>query len=120
MRIFSGAALAAVFSLISAAGCHSYHIDTTIENQTGEPLQLLEVDYPSASFGKDSMSAGEEYRYRIQIRGSGKLKISYTTRAGKAVQIEGPDLIEGQEGRLEIVLLSRGKADFQPQLTPGR
>jgi hypothetical protein len=24
-----------------AAGCHSYHIDATVENRTGSPIQLL-------------------------------------------------------------------------------
>ncbi len=33
------------------AACHSYHIDAAIENRTGADIQLLEVDYPSASFG---------------------------------------------------------------------
>jgi hypothetical protein len=118
MRALRSAALAAAMSLGAAAGCHSYHIDTTVENRTGEPLQLLEVDYPSASYGKNSMAAGEEYHYRIQIRGRGKLKISFTNRTGKAVQIDGPELVEGEEGQFEIVLLRGGKADFHPQLNP--
>ena len=44
--------------LIALAACHSYHIDTTVENRTGGAIQLLEVDYPSASFGADSLAAG--------------------------------------------------------------
>ena len=49
-------ALAAVV-LLAAAGCHSYHVDVTVENHTGAPIQLLEVDYPSASFGADQLAA---------------------------------------------------------------
>jgi hypothetical protein len=30
----------------------------------------------------------------------------------------GPDLFEGQEGRLEILLLPDGKAEFHPELSP--
>ena len=48
-----------VATLLSAfffSACHSYHIDATIENRTGAPIQLLEVDYPSASFGVDSLA----------------------------------------------------------------
>jgi len=113
--------LLAIFSLLSmavAAGCHSYHVDTIVENRTGEPIQLLEVDYPSASYGADSLAAGADFHYRIQIEGKGQLKVLYTTNEGKPVQIAGPSLAEGQQGRLEVVLLPDGKAQFHPQLTP--
>lgn len=116
-RWFFGAAIFAAIAGVSA-GCHSYHVDTTIENRTGEPIQLLEVDYPSASFGADSLAAGADFHYRIQLQGKGQLKVLYTTNEGKPVQIAGPTLVERQEGRLEIVLLPDGKAEFHPALTP--
>jgi hypothetical protein len=100
------------------AACHSYHIDTTIENRTGAPIQLLEVDYPSASFGADSIAAGATFHYRLQVRGSGQLKITYTAADGKQVQITGPTLVERQQGQLKIVLLPGAKAQFLPKLTP--
>jgi hypothetical protein len=109
-------------ALMLAPGCHSYHVETTIENRTGAPIQLLEVDYPSASFGADSLAADAVFHYRIQLRGSGPIKVLYTVtsagRAQHAVQIEGPALTERQEGRLQIVLLPGGKAEFHPELTP--
>jgi hypothetical protein len=100
------------------SACHSYHIDATIENRTGAPIQLLEVDYPSASFGVDSLAAGVSFHYRFQVRGNGPLKLSYTTTGGKQVQITGPALTEDQQGQLDIVLSPGGKAEFHPQLTP--
>lgn len=103
--------------LLLAAGCHSYHIDTTIENRTGAAVQLLEVDYPDASFGVDALAPGADFHYRIQIQGSGQLKISYTAPLNKQVQITGPTLVQRQQGRLEIVLLPAGKAEFHPELT---
>ena len=109
-------------ALVLAAGCHSYHIETTVENRTGGAIQLLEVDYPSASFGADSLAAGGVFHYRIQLGGSGPLKVLYTvsdgSRTQRSVQIEGPTLTERQEGRLQIVLLPGGKAEFHPELTP--
>jgi hypothetical protein len=36
---------------------------------------------------------------------------------GKQQQINGPTVSEGQEGRLDIILLPGGKAEFHPQLT---
>jgi hypothetical protein len=109
---------AILFPVSLFAGCHSYHIDTTIENRTGASIQLLEVDYPSASFGADSLATGANFHYRFQVRGSGKLKVTFTAANNKAVQIQGPTLVEGQQGQLEIVLEPGGKAEFHPQLSP--
>jgi hypothetical protein len=102
------------------AGCHSYHVETTVENHTGAAIQLLEVDYPSASFGANNLAAGGELHYRIQLRGSGSVKVQYTTGDGsqRQEQMDGPTLTEGQDGRLEIVLLPGGKAEFHPELRP--
>lgn len=100
------------------SACHSYHIDATVENRTGAPIQLLEVDYPTASFGADSLAANADFHYRFQIRGSGQLKVSYIAAGSKTVQISGPTLVERQQGTLEIVLEPGAKAEFHPQLTP--
>jgi hypothetical protein len=101
-----------------ATGCHSYHIETTVENRTGAAIQLLEVDYPSASFGANSLAAGASFHYRIQLRGSGPVKVQYTAGDGRPAQIDGPTLSEPRQGSLVIVLLPGGKAEFHPQLTP--
>jgi hypothetical protein len=99
------------------AGCRSYHVEVTVENHTGATIQLLEVDYPSAGFGADTLAANKDFHYRIQIRGAGPVKVQYTTSDGHPVQISGPELSERQQGRLEIVLLPGGKAEFHPELT---
>ncbi len=98
-------------------GCHSYQIATTVENQTGAAIQLLEVDYPSASFGADSLAAGADLHYRMQIRGTGPVKVQYSAAGGHQEQMSGPELTERQEGRLRIVLLPGGKAEFYPELS---
>jgi hypothetical protein len=107
-------------ALAAATGCHSYHVDTTIENRTGAPIQLLEVDYPSASFGADALAAGAVFHYRIQLQGSGPLKVQYTAGERHQTQLTGPTLTERQEGKLQIVLLPGGQAEFHPDLTPAR
>jgi hypothetical protein len=111
-------AMAATIFAAVLAGCHSYHVETTVENRTGGTIQLLEVDYPSASFGDDRLEAGQVFHYRIQIRGSGPLKVQYTAGNARQIQIDGPPLAERQEGSLRIVLLPEGKAEFHPELTP--
>jgi hypothetical protein len=109
-----------LLGLITATGCHSYHIDATVENHTGTAIKLLEVDYPSASFGKDVLAAGDVFHYRIQLRGNGPLKVQFTSGDGRLAQIDGPSVAELQEGTLRIVLLPGGRAEFFPQLSPAR
>ena len=117
---YTSRALAAMLlpALAAATGCHSFHVETTVENRTGEAIQLLEVDYPSASFGAGILASGADFHYSIQLRGSGPVKVQYTAKDLHQVQIEGPTLAEPQEGQLEIVLLPAGKAEFHPQLSP--
>jgi hypothetical protein len=120
-RLFCSAAsvLSSALPLVLLSGCRSYHIDATIENRTGAPIQLLEVDYPFASFGANTLASGADFHYRFDVTGDGPLKITYTAPNGKQAQITGPTLANRQQGRLEIVLRPNGTADFHPQLTPG-
>jgi len=106
--------------ILAVAGCHSHHVETTVENRTGAAIQLLEVDYPSASFGVNSLAPNETFHYRIQLRGNGPVKVQYASMGEqqKTTQIEGPSLAEGQQGGLEIILFPDGKAEFLPHLTP--
>src|SRR5260370_16286368 len=87
------------------AGCHSYHIEATIKNHTGGTISLLEVDYPSASFGSDKLAADADFHYRFQTRGSGPLTVQYTAANGHQAQMSGPTLYQPQQGRLDILLL---------------
>ena len=114
----SGLYAVTVLSAVLFSACHSYHIDATVENHTGTSIQLLEVDYPSASFGADSLAIDASFQYRFQVRGSGQLKMQYTAANGQTVQITGPTLTERQQGTLEIVLEPGGKAEFHAQLIP--
>lgn len=109
--------LAFLLGAIVIAGCHSFHIDMTVENRTGAAIRLLEVDYPSASFGADALAAGASFHYRIQVLGNGPLKLQYTGPGEHPVQIQGPAVADKQEGTLEIVLLPNGKAEFNPHLS---
>lgn len=104
--------------LATATGCHSYHIDVTVENRSGAAVQLLEVDYPSASFGVDSLAAGADFHYRIQLRGSSAVKVQYTAADGGEVQAVGPVLVERQQGQLQIMLLPARKIVISPSLLP--
>jgi hypothetical protein len=101
---------------LSLSGCHSAHVAVTVENRTGGPVRLLEVDYPSASFGADSLAAGAIMHYRIQLQGNGPTKVQFTAPDNHQFQVQGPTLSEGQEGKLEVILEPAGKAEFHPEM----
>ena len=118
-RILRRFGLQAAFSLLFLAAltaCRSYHVEITVENRTGAPVKLLEVDYPSASFGTDAVAPGASYRYRIQVLGSGPVSVQYTAPDGTQKKMSGPTLSEHDQGTLQIVLLPDGKAQFTPQI----
>jgi hypothetical protein len=100
------------------AGCHSYRIDATVENHTDGTITQLEVDYPSASFGANSLAMDQVFHYRFHVQGNGPVTVLYTAADGREVKVTGPTLHEKQEGRLDIVLPPGGKADFHVELNP--
>jgi len=101
---------------LSSIGCRSPHVDVSIENHTGEAVRLLEVSYPSASFGVGSLAPEAVLHNRVQLRGDGAIKMTYTNAKGQSTEISGPALAEKQNGNLQIVLLPGGKAEFHPNL----
>ncbi len=106
MRFSRLPALAALLLLL--AGCHSHYIDASVRNLTPQPISLVEVDYPSASFGTQTLAPGQAYAYRFKVLGSGDLKLIYTDTANKEHDIPGPELKEGDEGPLVISVTPAG------------
>jgi hypothetical protein len=109
--------LFAITTLLALTGCKSPYITTTVTNNTGGEVTLIEVDYPSASFGRDVLAAGATYPYRFKIIGSGPTKVSWTDAAHHDHTSAGPDLHERQQGQLNITLTSAG-ASWSTHLTP--
>jgi hypothetical protein len=90
--------------LLTAAGCHSAYIEATVKNASGGAVSLVEVDYPSASFGSETLAADAEYHYRFKVLGSGATKVLWTDAAHVEHSVAGPVLHEGDEGRVAITL----------------
>ena len=99
-------------ALLSVTGCHSAFVDATIENQSSSALNLVEVDYPSASFGLQTLAPAATYHYRFKIQGSGNVKLTFTDTQGKAHTSSGPELENGQEGALRITVDRDAAAHF--------
>jgi len=98
--------------LIALAGCRSRYIATTITNDTASPVSVVQVDYPSASFGTQSLAPGQTFSYRFKIQGSGPVKMTWLTADRKEMHVNGPTLSEGQEGQLAIHLRSNADPTF--------
>jgi hypothetical protein len=90
--------------LLALVGCHSAYIEATVKNASGSAVSLVEVDYPSASFGREALAAGTEYHYRFKVLGSGATKVLWTDAAHQEHTVPGPVLHEGDEGHLTITL----------------
>jgi hypothetical protein len=76
-----------------------------VVNASGAAVSLVEVDYPSASFGTESLAAGAVYPYRFKILGSGKTKVLWTDANHVEHSVAGPVLQEGQEGSLRVTIV---------------
>ena len=109
------AALLCSFSLFGASGCKSAFVEAVVRNGTDQPITLIEVDYPSASFGREALAAHAEFHYRFKILGSGSTRIQWTDARHQEHSKPGPELHEGQEGRIEISV-SEASAAWAVQL----
>lgn len=114
----AGLAVFASLALAATAGCHSHYVQAQIVNGSGETLNVIQVDYPSASFGVQQLSPGQTFHYRFKILGSGALKLSWTDASNKQHTEAGPSMHEGQEGNLDIDFESHDHAAFVANLRP--
>ncbi len=103
--------------LVCLCGCRSAYVEADVVNATDAPVTLVEVDYPSASFGVESLAAGTTFHYRFKVLGSGPTKVMWTDAARKDHTAAGPELHEGQQGTL-TVMIEGGTAEWKTGLTP--
>jgi hypothetical protein len=106
----------AFVALLTLAGCHSATIAATISNRTPEPLSLVEVDYPSASFGTQALAPGQDFHYRFKVLGSGATTVLWTDAAHQDHKNSGPSLREGDDGALTITFNSGTNPTWDLQL----
>jgi hypothetical protein len=113
MRI--GWTLVSAGVVLMGSGCHSPYVNAVVSNRTSETVSLVEVDYPSASFGTQTLAPGQDFKYRFKVMGSGDLKVLWTDAERKDHTVNGPELKEGDEGGLQVVLRPGG-VDWVPSL----
>jgi hypothetical protein len=108
--------LLAMATALTLSGCHSSFIDATISNHTAEPLSLVEVDYPSASFGTQTLAPGADFHYRFKILGNGPTTLLWTDTQHHDHKISGPVLREGQDGAIRITFSQDAAPTWNLQL----
>ena len=79
-------------------------ISATIANHTAGPVTLVELDYPSASFGVQNLAPGEDYHYRFKVIGNGDTSLHWSEGQKRDQKSNGPALHEGDEGSLTVTL----------------
>ena len=105
---------------LSLSACRSAFVRTAIVNHTGNAVRLIEVDYPSASFGTQQIADNETFNYRFKILDSGPVKISFTDANNTPRSSTGPTLTQGQQGSLIITLERDGKVTWTPELSAAK
>jgi hypothetical protein len=102
MRLSKIFALIAALGLTILVGCHSAHIDAIISNRTAAPITLIEVDYPSASFGVQTLAPGADFHYRFKVLGSGPTTVQWTDAGNREHKRFVPILHENDEGGFSV------------------
>jgi hypothetical protein len=94
-------------------GCHAAVVSATIRNESGAPIKMIELDYPSASFGVNAIAPGAEFHYEFEVHGSKALHLSYSDAADATHAADGPVLNQGDKGELRITVRPGAKVDWQ-------
>ncbi len=103
--------------MLALSGCHSAFVQTTILNQ-GPVVRTVELDYPSQSFGTETLNTNQAFHYRFKVQGSGPVKLQFMDTGRKMHTSNGPTLAEGAEGNLSVTITPAGDVTWSPMLAP--
>jgi hypothetical protein len=93
---------AVLILLLAATGCRSRVIRVSLINTSDQALSTIIVDYPTATFGVNTLAPGKTFQYTIKPLDSGVLKLQFTDASGKIHNVTGPAVKKGQEGTIAI------------------
>lgn len=93
---------------IACLGCRSHVIQVTLTNTSAQAVSHIIVDYPAATFGKNTLAPGDIFRYAIKPVETGVLKVHFTNAQGVNRSFNGPTLHKDQEGSIEIKINQEG------------
>src|SRR5262249_3293586 len=95
-------ALLLIAVVFLATGCRSHVINVRLVNDSPQPVSMIIVDYPGATFGVNSLAPGKSFQYRFKSLDNGPLKIQFTNAQGTLHTVTGPNVAKNQEGSMEI------------------
>ena len=96
-------ALALAF-VIALAGCRAHVVKISLTNTSHEPIKTIIVDYPDATFGKDTLAPGETYFSLVKPVDKGPIKVRFTDAQGGNHAYESISLQQGDDGSVNIKL----------------
>ena len=95
--------MALVFA-IALAGCRAHVVKISLTNAGSEPIKTIIVDYPSATFGKDTLAPHETYFSLIKPVDKGPITVRFTDAQGVSHTYKSVSLEQGDDGSVDIKL----------------
>jgi hypothetical protein len=92
-----------VFALL-LSGCRAHVVKISVTNASAQPIRTIIVDYPNATFGKDTLASGETYFSLIKPVDHGSIKVRFTDAQGGSHAYESISLQQGDDGSVNIKL----------------
>jgi hypothetical protein len=102
MKSFRASALLII--LLALAGCRAHVVKISLTNTSAQPLKTIIVDYPNATFGKDTLAPGETYFSLIKPLDQGPIKVRFTDAQGATHTYQSISLQQGDDGSVNIKL----------------
>jgi hypothetical protein len=102
MKSFRASALLII--LLALAGCRAHVVKISLTNTSAQPLKTIIVDYPNATFGKDTLAPGETYFSLIKPLDQGPIRVRFTDAQGTSHAYQSISLQQGDDGSVSIKL----------------
>jgi hypothetical protein len=94
----------ALVFVITLAGCRAHVVKISLANTSSEPIKTIIVDYPTATFGKDTLAPRETYFSLVKPVDKGPIKVRFTDAQGVNHTYESIYLEPGDDGSVNIKL----------------
>jgi hypothetical protein len=95
---------AALVLMIAMAGCRARVVKISLTNISSQPIKTIIVDYPDATFGKDTLAPHETYFSLVKPVDKGPIKVRFTDAQGASHTYESISLEQGDDGSVNIKL----------------
>ena len=110
----------ALATTLTACRTPQRYIQATVSNRSGHPLHTLEFDYPSASFGTQTLEDGADFHYRFLVQGPATpAKFSFLDPASPTPHAVTSTftLTPGDEGSLTLTISAADEVTWTNAIT---